>query len=411
MVRHGRLDGAGGPDAARPALVLALLLAACAPVEPTPEQRTDAALTSALAYLEAHQAEDGTWASETYGNLEDGRALTAVMAKVMLFSGRPEVSAVSADRALDALIAAARPDGTIDPGAFGLAYPVYTASLAAIALSRPNVADRPDAGRALKAWVQLLREHQLDEDLGWRPEDAAWGGWGYSLAPPERPAPGAEPAPFDADLSSTLFAVGALRLAGAGAQDPAVERARAFVERCQNFGTGEPAFDDGGFFFTPTNAHQNKAGVAGTGSAGRVRYHSYGAMTADGVRALLRCGLEPGHPRVKAAERWLAQHFDVGSNPGTYDPARELERDASYYYWCWSLAHALYALRVTQLETPAGPVDWRAELMRELLARQGPDGSWTNATTMVKEDDPLVATAFAAAALSLCRLPMPAAEE
>ena len=82
---------------------------------------------------------------------------------------------------------------------------------------------------------------------------------------------------------------------------------------------------------------------------------------------------------------------------------REVERDASYYYWCWSVAHAFYALE------PG--FDWRGPLSRELLARQLPDGSWRNRFTMVKEDDPLVATSFAVAALSLIRLPAPAAEE
>ena len=38
----------------------------------------------------------------------------------------------------------------------------------------------------------------------------------------------------DADLSSTLFAIGALRIAGVAAEDPAIRKALTFVERCQN---------------------------------------------------------------------------------------------------------------------------------------------------------------------------------
>jgi hypothetical protein len=40
-------------------------------------------------------------------------------------------------------------------------------------------------------------------------------------------------------------------------------------------------------------------------------------------------------------------------------------------------------------------VGWREELERAQLA----DGSWRNAEMLVKEDDPLIATAFAVAAL------------
>ena len=39
----------------------------------------------------------------------------------------------------------------------------------------------------------------------------------------------------------------------------------------------------------------------------------------------------------------------------------------------------------------------------ELLRRQNPDGTWRNAFTDAKEDDPLVSTPWAAAALAVCR--------
>ena len=63
----------------------------------------------------------------------------------------------------------------------------------------------------------------------------------------------------------------------------------------------DPAFDDGGFFFIPNDPGQNKAGPAGTDRHGRQRFRSYGTMTADGLRILIRCGLPATHPRVVAA--------------------------------------------------------------------------------------------------------------
>jgi squalene-hopene/tetraprenyl-beta-curcumene cyclase len=383
---------------------------ACAPTgaparEPALEERIDTALQRAGAFLRAAQDDDGAWRSGVYGNLRAGAALTATVTKALLFS--PAAGSEQAAAAgVDWLVAAA-PGGE---GAAPLGYPVYTSALAVMALSQPAALTRPGAAAARDAWLELLLDHQLDEDLGWTPADPAHGGWGYSLAPPRRPAAGtdgetrgARPA-FDADLSSTVFALGALSLVGRGPDDPAVSNARGFVERCQNFGRGDPRFDDGGFCFTPTAEHQNKAGVAGVDAAGRVRYHSYGAMTADGVRALLRCGLAPDHPRVVAAADWLREHFEAASHPGRYEPAREVERESSYYYWCWSAAHAFRALGLHGWEGPDGPLDWTEALASELLRSQRPDGSWTNGFKLVKEDDPLVATPLAAAALGLCRL-------
>src|SRR5262249_25533007 len=189
---------------------------------------------------------------------------------------------------------------------------------------------------------------QLTEELGWEPGDPAFGGWGYSIEPPARGAAVLEPEhPIDADLSSTLFAIGALRIACVEAGDPAIRKALTFIERCQNVAVsdpgGDPRYDDGGFFFSTTDPVRNKARAVGTDRRGRLRYPSYGSATADGLRALLRCGLARDHPRVVAARAWLERHFSVETNPGTFDPSRAIDRDATYYYYAWSFAHAFRA--------------------------------------------------------------------
>jgi squalene-hopene/tetraprenyl-beta-curcumene cyclase len=277
-----------------------------------------------------------------------------------------------------------RDDGSIDDGPTGMVYPVYTAAASAIALTRVPT---PGGTRARDAWLGEVRRRQLVEGLGWSPDDPAYGGWGYAIEPSRKGRAKAA----DADLSSTLFAVGALGVANSGKDGPAFARALRFVERCQNFEPG-----DGGFFFSPTDPVRNKAG----GSVDGTRFHSYGSATADGLRALLRCGLAVDHPRVAAARGWLARNLSATTNPGTFEPIREPERDATYYYYAWSLAHAARAL---------GPehgleATWAADLARELLQRRRRDGTWSNRFTASKEDDPLVATSFAAGALGLCRL-------
>jgi squalene-hopene/tetraprenyl-beta-curcumene cyclase len=201
--------------------------------------------------------------------------------------------------------------------------------------------------------------------------------------------------------------VGAVRIAGEAAADPALRKALAFVERCQNVAAddraGDPRYDDGGFFFTTTDPVRNKAGVAGTDRHGRTRYHSYGSATADGLRALLRCGLARDHPRVVAAQKWLERHFSATSNPGTFELAREVDREATYFYYAWSVAHAFRALGIVEIETDGRRVAWAEALAGELIRRQRDDGTWSNRFTASKEDDPLVASPFAAGALAICR--------
>ncbi len=370
--------------------------------------RIDEANMAAVRFLLSKQSADGAWRSETYGTLTDGITLTGPVMKALMYGPSGTETSEAIGRAAEYLYSWVSEDGSIQRDDRVPDFPVYSASLAVIALSRLP-ADEPLEAR--DAWLAFLREHQLTERLGWDPTDPAYGGWGYSIVPPHKPdrASPTRP-PFDADLSSTLFAIGALRLAGIWVDDPALENALVFVKRCQNYDETDdepdPTFDDGGFFFTPTNDMQNKAGIAGTDSEGRLRYHSYGSATADGIRALLRCGLQPDDPRVVAARQWLERHFTTTSNPGVFEPMREQDREAAYYYYCWSVSHAFRQLTIATFQQDGRSVNWAEDLARELLRRQRKDGSWANHHSFVKEDDPLIATMLAAAVLANCRQAM-----
>jgi len=222
--------------------------------------------------------------------------------------------------------------------------------------------------------------------LGWQPEDMGYGGWGFG-EPPRRPAAADEVAPFaQTNISTTVFAVEALRQSGALPDDPALRAARVFLTRCQNHGD---TAHDGGFFFSGEDVVRNKAGGDGE------RYHSYGSATADGFRGLLACGLTADDGRVLAARQWLKRNFDAASHPGQYAADKEPFRDAVYYYWCRSAAQALS-------DSGANRDEWAETLADALLARQRPDGSWSNPLVAQRENDPIVSTSFALKALSLC---------
>ena len=259
---------------------------------------------------------------------------------------------------------------------------------------------------ARDAWLAYLRRRQLTEELGWQTGDREYGGWGFSSALPSKP-PASQPTPplTESNLSATVFALEALRAAGVAADDPAFKKALVFVERCQNWSDDnrEPALDDGGFFFIYDDPVRNKAGVAGKGSDGRVRFASYGSTTADGLRALVACGLPPSHPRVAAARQWLESHFRADHHPGAYAPDREPNRDSVYYYYCAVRGASAERNGRKPVSKSAGSLAWAETLVDALVARERSDGSWINSAVAVREDDPIVATCLAVTALAVCR--------
>ncbi|MBM3788174.1 MAG: hypothetical protein FJW30_27860 [Acidobacteria bacterium] len=210
----------------------------------------------------------------------------------------------------------------------------------AIALALRAIARTYGAGhpRARQLVAELYRQ-QLGTRNGWSKDHPAFGAWGIG-GPIRRP-----PFPGHVDLSMTRYAVEALAAAG----EPPNSEARVFIERCQN--------PDGGFLFSTVVTDANKAGEG----------KSYHTATADGVLALRATGGD-----ASRAGRWLAE------NPGHgFDsPARRrYERGLRFYF-------------AAATRDPSH------------LPPQRPDGGWANDESLVKEDDPLIATAFALTALS-----------
>jgi hypothetical protein len=361
-------------------LLLVFIGAACARKPPAPlPARIDAALARAADYLVARQAADGSIRSEMYPGFRDGYSLTPLVLAALF--AVPEARPAEYARGVDFLATLVGADGKLRDDLHAPRYPLYSMAIGVLVL---NLGKNQRHRAARDALVQGLRQRQLVERNGWKPDDPSYGGWSYFDGIPTRPA--APDEQYQANLSATLFAVGALALAGTPPDDPAMVAARAFVGRCQRAA-------DGGFFFSPAIPDGNKAGADAGG------FRSYGSMTADGLRASLRLAA----PRnVAAAAAWLDAHFDAGRNPGDFPPVNEVRRGSSYYYWTWSAAHALRDLGKPTVH--AGRTRWAEALAEALLARQRADGSWANPMSEMREDDPLVATAFATAALGVCRL-------
>jgi squalene-hopene/tetraprenyl-beta-curcumene cyclase len=374
-------------------------------IDPSRTARIKRSLSAAASFLIGQQTADGAWRPDTYGPFKDGASLTPLVLRALLAGHLPKEWEAACQKGTDYLVTMVQPDGSIDAGTRGLNYPVYTAANAVIVLSQPcNARYR----KARDAWLSYLRARQLTEELGWQLSDRQYGGWGYASGLPRKPGPGEEPPPLtESNLSATVFALDALRIAGVPAEDAAFQKALSFIKRCQNYSDDpklrDPAFDDGGFFFIYDDPVRNKAGMAGKDRAGRSRFASYGSTTADGLRALLACGLPLADGRVAAARGWIERNFSAANHPGKYAKERLGDQPALYFYYGCSVAQALRSLDLDDLETTAESLSWAEALADELLRRQRPDGSWINPAKAVREDEPVLATSLAVIALATCR--------
>ncbi|WP_246146336.1 prenyltransferase/squalene oxidase repeat-containing protein [Rubripirellula lacrimiformis] len=235
-----------------------------------------------------------------------------------------------------------------------------------------------------KAFVTGVQYGEGDRD----PSDPWYGGVGYGG--PGRP-----------DLSNTGYMIEALRASESEASDPAIQRALAFVSRCQNLDAeyNDTAFagkvDDGGFYYEiPTTKIDPSTSDERYTADGGLR--SYGSMTYTGLKSMIFAGLTSDDPRVKAAVQWITDHYDVKNNPGM--------GAAGLYYYYHTFASGLNAAGVKILQTADGAEhDWKADLVAELARRQNDDGSWSNNNSRWFESDKNLATSFALMSLSYCK--------
>jgi hypothetical protein len=392
----------GGPDAVKET-----------PVPPPPQEVPGAsrlpALKLGVEYLMAHQKKDGAWRSDVYATFKDGTALTPLVVVALQEASDAGVRKDGLDATIKKgcdYLAKFVKDDVVTAQADGFDYPIYTASLTLKAFSHPTAEDH---ALHRTAWVKYLKDRQLTEKLGWKPEEKQYGGWGYCRVIPQKPEPGKfAPNLIESNLSATVFALDALKTAGALDADTA-KAAAIFVRTCQNWRPPVPGapppwsrYLDGGFHFIYDDPTRNKAGmVPKAGADWPQLFYSYGSTTADGLQALALCNDPADEARREAARKWLLVNFSAEHHPGTYIKTHERNRNAVYFYYAASVARAF---RDQRLKLP-NDRDWSAELSVELARRQSKDGSWANfdELDLVRENDPIVATSDAMLALARCK--------
>lgn len=323
--------------------------------------------------LKAQQTPDGSLAPQL-----GGPGVTALAAAALIRNGYPDSDPVVA-KMLGYLEKSVRPDG----GVYDRGLANYTTCLAILAFREANTEGKYDAViKRAAAFVRTLQNGETD------PSALQFGGAGYDGK--SRP-----------DLSNTQFFLEALTAAGAAKDDPAVQKALAFVSRSQNlpgefndqpFAKLAGEDDRGGFVYNPldqTDAKSKKRTPAGG-------LRSEGGMTYAGLKSFLYAGVSQDDPRVKSAVKWIGRHYTLTQNPG-------MGTSGLYYYYN-TFAKAMAALgQDVFVDADGNKHPWREELFEALSKAQKSDGSWANANGAFLESKPELATAFALLALSYCR--------
>jgi hypothetical protein len=333
-------------------LIIAAAAAGCSRSAPTGPLRRSAE------FLWSRQAPDGGFHSSTYGLLRSGQSLTPFVLNALLEVPETVLTrpAGGIDRALDFIKKYTNPEGALGlMDEASVDYPNYATALAVSALVKVRAPKT-----VIAPMVAQLRGQQFGEENGWKRDDPAYGGWGMGGTLRRPPNAG------HVDLSMTRYVLEALRTSGVPTSDGAMTKALVYLERSQN--------PDGGFYFSPVNPEINKAGE------NEGRYISYGTATADGVLALRAAGIPETDDRIVKAINWLRGHHQPDRAPGfdnSPDPF-------------WGQGLRFYYAHVISRILPDAPVQ---------LPPQNGDGSFQNPNKLVKEDDPLIATALAMSAL------------
>ena len=239
--------------------------------------------------------------------------------------------------------------------------------------------DIPDEDR--RKLEQLLIDAQLTEQHGIKPDSIHYGGWDLESA---QGAAGDQLKGSNIALTALcLEALSQSMLDGASA---AVDRAKQWVLGAQNA--------DGGFVFHPWRSHPgNKA--MWEDEKEQSKAYSYGTPTCDGLRCLLYTGFKPDDKPVTAGAKWLVDHPEVKYVPGFEEKAKETGwREGLRFYYYFTQAQALPLLPNDEANRR------RTELKKILVSEQKDDGRFQNEAPRMFEDDPLLATSLAIAALA-----------
>lgn len=283
----------------------------------------DAAVARGLEHLASTQNPDGSWDSGRFGK---NVAITALACLAVMADGNVPGRGTYGqviDRGLDFILASSAENGLLAADANN--GPMYGHGFAALFLGEVYGMTQGggDTARAQRVHEALVRAVRLIEQT--QNEE---GGWRYN------------PVPYDADISVTICQIMALRSArnaGLEVSGEVIDKAVAYVRRCQN--------PDGGF------KYQAESGA------------SAWPRSAAGIASLFYAGIYSD----AAIDRGLG-YLNDNAMPGD----ATAQSRAHYFYGHYYAVQAMYL---------AGGVWWSGwwpAVREELIATQNADGSWTD---------------------------------
>ena len=362
-------------------VVLAILVGFVSLVRTTPlsaekridQKQYDAMISSAVEFLRSRQEPNGAFSSNA------GTGVTSLVATALLKHGRSTNEPVIAN-AISYVIQHVQEDGGIYKKES--LYRNYETSLAIVCLSTANATGKYD--EIIRNADRFIKKIQWDKGEGIESSDPGFGGAGYGKH--KRP-----------DLSNTTFFMEALLASGNSRDSEHMQKALAFVSRCQNLESehNTTAFPeknpDGGFYYTAAAGGSSQAGETPNGGL-----RSYASMTYAGLKSMIYAGVTSDDARIEAATEWIRKHYDLKSNPGM--------GQAGLFYYYHTFAKALDALgEATFVDAKGVEHNWRAELAAELLARQQENGSWINEHDRWLEGNADLVSGYSLLALYYCR--------
>lgn len=220
------------------------------------------------------------------------------------------------------------------------------------------------------------------------------------------------------DIVNTSYAVGALRDSGIPAEDPHLQAALKFLERCQDLSSvnKQPWVGSAGAGHGPGGAVYGPADARGSWEkqdpSQAEKFTASGTMTYSLLSSYLTLQLSPEDPRVASALAWLKDAYGFEANPGM-TTGKEMQGLFNYYAL---MARTFSMLKTTTIDLGNGRVvDWRTDLFASIIKRvqrktfaNGTTGAfWLNSSPRWAEGMPHLTTAYMLRALKAIDATLP----
>jgi len=201
------------------------------------------------------------------------------------------------------------------------------------------------------------------------------------------------------DIINLSEALEMLAQAGVKEGDEVYERAITFLGRTQNLDEyadpGVVTTNDGGGIYRADHSVDgaSKAGTIVLPDGTRVP-RSYGGATYSLLKSLLFAGMDKDSPRVRAAYKWICDHYTVEEHP-------EMGKQGLFYFY-YTMARTLELWGSPAIKKGEAEHAWPVELGEQVVSLQKDDGSWVNSEDRWWESDPALVTAYTISTLNIC---------